>query len=159
VRLVDRLVGRLARGLGLALALRLETLHGAIRALYADRRRIGAALALHGLAWSVGVGEAWIGLTLMGVTVGWVDVVILECCAFTLRSAGFLVPGALGVQEGGYVLIAPLVGVPPDVALAVSLLKRGREVLLGAPACLAWQLAEGRGLWCRRAAARLAASE
>jgi hypothetical protein len=40
------------------------------------------------------------------------------------------------VQEGGYLLLAPLAGLPPDAALALSLAKRARELLLGAPGLL-----------------------
>ncbi|MBI3512843.1 MAG: flippase-like domain-containing protein [Proteobacteria bacterium] len=146
-RLIDRMVTRLSRELGAALALQLDSLHGTIRQLYADRRRLGGAFALHLSAWVVGVGEGWIGLAMMGVPVGWLDIVMLETCAFTLRSAGFMLPGAIGIQEGGYVLLAPLVGIPADAALALSLLKRGREIVLGAPGCLAWQWLEGGRLW------------
>src|SRR5258708_393101 len=143
LRLMDRLVGKLSRDLGAALSLQLDSLHATIGQLYADRRRLGGAFVLHVSAWMVGVGEGWIGLAMMGVPVGWLDIVMLETCAFTLRSAGFMLPGAIGIQEGGYVLLAPLIGIPADAALALSLLKRGREIVLGVPGCLAWQWLEG----------------
>jgi putative membrane protein len=152
VRLLDRVTTWLARGLGLALALQLDRLHATIAALYAARRRVAGAFALHLLAWIVGIGEGWIGLALMGVPVGALDIVMLETGAFILRSAGFMLPGALGIQEGGYALLAPLIGIPADAALALSLLKRGRELMLGAPACMVWQLGEGRRLWRGRRA-------
>ena len=146
-RLVDRVVTALSRDLGTALALQLDGLQATIRALYAARRRLAGAFALHLSAWVIGVGEGWIGLTMMGVSVGWLDVVMLETCAFILRSAGFMLPGAIGIQEGGYVLLAPLIGIPADAALALSLLKRGREIVLGVPGCVAWQWLEGGRLW------------
>lgn len=156
IRVLDRLIGGLAARLGAALSLRLDGVYALIRASYADRRRLSGALLLHLLAWWVGIGEGWLGLSLMGHAPGWLDIVMLECCAFILRSAGFMLPGALGIQEGGYVLIAPLIGIPADAALALSLLKRGREMLLGAPACVAWQLVEsGRFLKTRRTPAAL----
>lgn len=61
-----------------------------------------------------------------------------------MRSAAFAVPGGLGVQEGGFVVVSLLIGVPPEVSLALSLAKRVRELLVGVPALLAWQVAEGR---------------
>lgn len=140
IRLLGRIVDRLTRGLGSAIAFRLESVHAAVRAAYADRRRVAGALACHLAAWWIGVGEGWLGLALLGQSVGPLDILLLETLAFVLRSAGFVTPGAIGIQEGGYVLLAPLAGVPPEAALALSLLKRGREILLGLPACIAWRL-------------------
>jgi hypothetical protein len=37
-----------------------------------------------------------------------------------------------------------LFGLPPDIALALSLLKRGRDLTIGVPALLIWQGTEGR---------------
>jgi hypothetical protein len=70
----------------------------------------------------------------------------LESLTFALRSAAFFVPAAAGVQEGGYVLGGAL-GIAPDIALALSLLKRGRELVLGAAALFLCHLAESRRLW------------
>jgi hypothetical protein len=65
--------------------------------------------------------------------VGWIEALLLESLGQAIRSAGFAIPGALGVQEGGYLLLAPLAGLTPDAALALSLAKRARELLLGIP--------------------------
>jgi len=48
-----------------------------------------------------------------------------------------------------------LFGLPPEMALALSLLKRGRDLAIGIPALLAWQALEGGALFRRRDAARL----
>jgi hypothetical protein len=58
-----------------------------------------------------------------------------------------MVPNALGVQEGGLVLLGGMFGIGPDAALALSLVKRGRDLVIGVPALLAWQLVEGRRAW------------
>jgi hypothetical protein len=58
----------------------------------------------------------------------------------------------LGIQEGSFVALGALVGMPPDVALATSLASRVREIVSGVPGLVAWQYVEGRGLWRRRAA-------
>ena len=64
----------------------------------------------------------------------------LLCAA---RSAAVFVPGAIGIQEAGYAVMMPLFGLPPDIGIAVSLLKRAREIAVGAPVLLSWQIAEG----------------
>jgi uncharacterized membrane protein YbhN (UPF0104 family) len=56
-----------------------------------------------------------------------------------VRNAAFLVPGGLGVQEGGFVLIGALFGVPPKQAIALSLIRRVRDIVLGLPGLVAWR--------------------
>jgi uncharacterized membrane protein YbhN (UPF0104 family) len=53
------------------------------------------------------------------------------------------VPGGLGVQEGGFILFGSAIGVGPDLALAFSLARRFREIVLGIPVLLSWQALEG----------------
>jgi len=73
--------------------------------------------------------------------------------ALTIRSAAFAVPGGLGVQEGGYLVVGNLLGIPGEAAFALSLIARVRELALGIPGLVAWQLVEGRRLWRARAVA------
>ena len=42
-----------------------------------------------------------------------------------------------------------LFGIGADAALALSLIKRGRDLVIGVPALLAWQALEGRQAWSR----------
>ena len=58
----------------------------------------------------------------------------------------FAIPGAIGVQEAAYLLIGPVFGVPPTSALALSLLKRARDLAIGVPAILLWQAGEYRAV-------------
>ena len=61
-------------------------------------------------------------------------------------------PGALGVQEAAYVLAGPLVGLPPEAALALSLGKRVRELCLSVPTLLVWYAGGLRAFAKRRRA-------
>jgi putative membrane protein len=102
-------------------------------------RRNGAVTAsflLSLVGWIVGTGEVFLIAWFLGVPVSWRDALLLESLGQAIRGAGFAIPGALGVQEGGYFLLAPLAGLPPDAALALSLAKRARELLLGLPGLL-----------------------
>ncbi len=69
---------------------------------------------------------------------------LLESLILAVRASAFFVPGALGVQEGAFVLLGAVIGLSPEVALALSLIKRFRELVIGVPALLVWQFAEGR---------------
>ncbi len=113
-------------------------------AIYREPRRVIAAFAMNLLAWLASAGGAWIALHFMGSSVPLWAVLMIEALIFTLRSVAFAIPGAIGVQEAAYVLIGPLVGLPPATALALSLLKRARDVAIGLPALLAWQVGEAR---------------
>jgi len=110
-----------------------------------QRRRLALAQAggLHLMSWLIGVGETWLALAAVGAPVGLAPALVIESLGMAARSAGFIVPGALGVQEGGFLLVGSLFGVPAEAAVALSVLKRGREILAGLPALAAWQWAEG----------------
>ena len=53
--------------------------------------------------------------------------------SMTVRNAAFAVPGQLGVQEGGYLVIGNLLGIPGDTAFAISLIARFRDLAIGIP--------------------------
>jgi putative membrane protein len=148
--LFRRLLAPMARlapfGNGPALAASAEALDRAVLALYRNRRRLGASFAYRMLFRFVLLGEVWIALGVLGYPVGLVEALIIESLIQAVRGAAFAVPGALGVQEGGLVLIGVILGLPAEAALALSLVKRVREAAIGVPGVLAWQWAEGR-LW------------
>jgi uncharacterized membrane protein YbhN (UPF0104 family) len=115
-------------------------------AIYRRPRRLIAAFSLNLAAWIASSAGAWIALRFIGTEVPLWAVITIEALIFTLRSVAFVVPGAIGVQEAAYLVIGPLFGLPPTTALALSLLKRARDLLIGVPALLLWQLGEYRAL-------------
>ena len=80
----------------------------------------------------------------MGHPVSLIEALILESLTQAVRAAAFVVPAGLGVQEGGLVLIGGALGLSPDLSLALSLAKRFRELIVGLPGLLVWQLRERR---------------
>jgi hypothetical protein len=72
------------------------------------------------------------------------SVLAIESLQFAFRNAAFMVPIGLGVQEGAYVLLGPLFGLPAEAALALSLIKRARDSIIGLPMLLSWQFVEIR---------------
>ena len=117
-------------------------LNAALRQLHRRRRAIAAATGLHLLSWSLGAGEVWIALACLGHPVGWPEAFIIESLGQAVRSMGFAIPGALGVQEGGFIAVTGLFGVPAETALALSFVKRLREIAAGLPALAAWYCEE-----------------
>jgi putative membrane protein len=116
----------------------------AIHDLYDAPGRLAASAALHLLAWIGSGGGTFIAFRLVGGQVSLTDALALEALLCTLRSIAAFVPAALGVQEAGYAMLAPLFGLPAEMGLAVSLLKRAREIVIGVPALIYWQGVEGR---------------
>jgi putative membrane protein len=110
--------------------------------------RVAVSFALSLVGWLVGTGEVYLILQLLRSPVSWGDALVLESLGQAIRGAAFAIPGALGVQEGGYLLLAPLAGLSSELALALSLAKRARELLLGIPGLLYLHLAERD--WRRR---------
>jgi putative membrane protein len=137
-------LGRLAH----LLARRLEWargmagLHEAIRECWRDPWRVTLAIAAHLGAWLLGGAEVWLALHAFGNETGPLACLSIESLAGAIRTAAFMVPGALGVQEGGLVLICGLFGLPPATGLALSLFKRLREVAFGAPSLVLWLFLE-----------------
>lgn len=99
-------------------------------------------LLLHALCWVLGAGEAWVTLRLMGIGIGLGQALVIDSLGTAFRTLGFLVPGALGVQEAGYVIIAALFGISPAGAVAFSLARRARDIVIGLGGLGLWQTLE-----------------
>ena len=126
----------------------------AINAIYQQPWRILAGVALHLCAWvASGVG-VWLALSVAGISVSLTGILALEALVGAVRSVAFMAPMGVGVQEATYALIGPLFGLGPDLALAISLIKRARDIVIGVPALIVWQGLEGRKLIADRGSAR-----
>jgi putative membrane protein len=124
---------------------RAEAIDQSVQDIYGRAGAVAASFLLSLVGWLVGAGEVWLILRFLGHPVSWLPALLLESLGQAIRGAAFAVPGALGVQEGGYLLLAPLVGLSPDTALALSLSKRAREILLGLPGLLYLHASERSG--------------
>ena len=91
-----------------------------------------------------GAIEVWIALKFMNYPVGVMEAVAIESLGQGSRSAAFVLPGGMGVQDGALVAVCALFGIPAEVALAMALIKRVPDLILGAPALMGWQALEGR---------------
>lgn len=124
-----------------------------VRNLYLRRRAVIACCFWQMLGWIAGGGEIWLALHFLGHPISLLDAILLEALAQAVSSAAFIIPAAIGVQEGGFLLFGALIGLGPEVSLALALARRVRDLLIFAPALIAWQVLEGRWLWRRAKAA------
>lgn len=140
-KLGERLLGDFLRTQG-----GLDQVERELSRLYADPRRLLLGGLLHLLGWfGTGIGT-WISLRLLGWDADLLPILAMEALLDALIGAAFIVPGAAGVQEAGYVGLGAAFGVPPDIALGVSLLRRARDLALGFPILMAFQWIEVRRL-------------
>jgi len=139
---IHRIPHRWAKGV----ASRLAPIQHAIREIYHHAGALWSVSLLHFAMWVASGVETWIALRFMGVNLSISSVILIESLLYAIRSIALVVPSGLGVQEGAYVLLGMLFGFSPDVALALSLLKRARDLVIGVPALLAWQVLESRRL-------------
>jgi putative membrane protein len=114
------------------------------------RLYLATALVIHVIAWASGTLEVWLTLHFMHWPVSLERAIVLESLGASISSAAFFIPGSWGVQEGGYILIGHLLGVPAPLALSLSLVKRVPDLVLGAPGLLAWRIVEARHLLAAR---------
>jgi uncharacterized membrane protein YbhN (UPF0104 family) len=104
------------------------------------------AFSLHLIAWALGTLETWAVLWALGLQPDFSTALVIESLGMAARSAGFVVPGALGVQEAGFILVCGLFQIHADLAIALSMAKRVRELSVGIPGLVAWQWSEGKRL-------------
>jgi putative membrane protein len=119
-------------------------LHAAALGFYRQKAAMLRCVLLHVLAWGLGTAETWAVLHVLGVPVSPLQALVVESVGMAARSAGFAIPAALGVQEGGFMLAAAAAGVPVAAAVPLVLLKRMREVLVGLIGLALWRAGFGR---------------
>jgi putative membrane protein len=147
---IEQLARRLAARLMPTAAAGNASVQDSIRSIYRMRGNLLLGILLHFLGWIATGIEAWIALRFMGVAVGPGAVLVIESLLYAIRSAAFAVPNAIGVQEGAYIMLGAVFGLSPETVLALSLLKRARDGVIGVPTLLIWQAAEGARLRERR---------
>src|SRR5205823_1729931 len=113
IRLLERLF---AGRLGFALTHSLRFDH-ALRNVYERHADVAACFAWQLIGWVLGAGEIWLVLHFLGHDGSVIDAIVIEALVQAISSAAFIVPGALGVQEGGFVLICAALGIDTTTAL------------------------------------------
>ncbi|NTX27452.1 flippase-like domain-containing protein [Burkholderia pyrrocinia] len=87
--------------------------------------------------------EIWLALYFLGADPTFAQALAIEALIQLVSSIAFLMPGGLGVQEGGFVLIGGLLGFDAPTCLALAGARRVRDLLFYLPGLLAWQWAAG----------------
>lgn len=126
-----------------------EAFSQVLHAIYEKPLRVTLSATFHLLSWLVSGLWIWLIFRMVGAEISIFAALTIEALLGALRSATVFIPSAIGVQEAGYAAMAPVFGVGPEIGLAVSLLKRARDVAVGVPVLLLWQMMEGRRAFSR----------
>jgi glycosyltransferase 2 family protein len=106
----------------------LESLDAAMASFYREHPGRGLlSLALFVLAWLVHAVEVSLMFWLLGHPISWSLAVCLDALAMLFTAMGFFIPAALGVQDGGNVLLALGFHLGATLGAAFSILRRLRE--------------------------------
>jgi putative membrane protein len=124
----------------------MDRLQTALDAIYRRRDRLALASFFHLVCWFGTATASFIGFHALGVPLSFIDAIAIEAMLHAIMALAFFVPGRVGIQEGAYTILAAIFGVPPEIAISLSLLRRARDFVIAVPVLLAWQTAEARRL-------------
>jgi len=112
-----------------------------LRDLYRTRPSDFVASVILGVAGlCVGIVQVWLMMGWMGLRQDWLSSVTIEAFSVLISMISFAIPGSLGVQEGGKLLIFAALGLPVSAGLSMGVTFRLNNVanLLIGFAVLAW---------------------
>jgi glycosyltransferase 2 family protein len=112
--------------------------------IYRRPLRLALGWAVHLVGWIATGIAGWLAYRLLGVPIDLESALAIEALLSALAAIAFLVPVNAGVQEAGYAGLGAIFGVPPEISLSVSLIRRARDLVIGVPILLIWQFAEFR---------------
>ena len=124
----------------------IDAVYQHLTTIYAGRSEIARSSVVHMAGWLIGVTEVLIVFAFLGNPIGIAQAVVIESLMHAIRGAAFPIPSALGAQEGGLILLCDIFDIPPEQAIALSLVRRAADVVLGVPSLLAWQALEWKQL-------------
>jgi len=121
-----------------------------VRDIYARRGRLLLSIFWRVLALILQTAEVWAAAYVLGHPITIMEAMFLKSMTSTLSDVAFVIPNAYGIQEGAFVVLGAMLGLPPDLMLAISLSIRIRELLVDIPGLVIWQHAEGRHFFKKR---------
>jgi putative membrane protein len=141
-RILRAIVSRLAGDREWRVLGTIDAVYQNLGMIYAARSNVIASAVVHLAGWAIGVAEVAIVFAFMGHPVGIGEALVIESLLHAVRGAAFAIPSALGAQEGALVVLCAAFGIAPEQAIALSLVKRAADLVLGVPGLLGWQMLE-----------------
>ncbi|MBM3821700.1 MAG: flippase-like domain-containing protein [Verrucomicrobia bacterium] len=79
--------------------------------------------------WLLDTVELLLVASLLGVPVSWSEALVMEAFTGVAKAVGMWIPGSLGVQEAGIVLLGRVTGLPDAFAVSYAVIRRARETV------------------------------
>lgn len=137
---------RIAGTTGEGAAANIDRLQQALDIIYGERDRLALSALFHLFCWFGTATASFIGFHALGVDLSFADAVCVEAMLHAIMALAFFIPGRAGIQEAAYTALGGIFGVPPDVALSLSLLRRARDFVVAVPVLIVWQGLEAKKL-------------
>ncbi len=137
---------RMAGAMGQDAAGNIDRLQASLDIMYGERDRLAYAAAFHLVCWFGTATASYVGFHALGVPLSFVDAICIEAMLHAIMALAFFVPGRVGIQEAAYTLLGGIFGIPPDIALSLSLLRRARDFVIAVPVLVIWQGIEAKRL-------------
>ncbi len=134
-----RVLLRVAGRTGKALVLGVGRLQTSLDVVYAEPGRLTLAALLHLVCWFGTASASFVGFHALHVPLSFTDAIIIESLLHAIMAMAFFIPGRVGIQEAAYTVLAGIFGIPPGLAISLSLLRRARDFVIAVPVLLAWQ--------------------
>jgi len=159
MRWIDRLAQSIEKQTGWPSVVGLPALRHGLDVILRNRAGLARALAIHMTIWFIGALEIHLALQFLGDPRSFATAVTIESLGHAVKAVGFLIPGAWGVQEGGFIALCAAFGIGSPNAIALSLIKRVPDLVCGAPGLALWRRLEGESLVSLFTRAKLAEEE
>ncbi len=145
-RVFRALATRIAGQTGEGATLSIDRLQASLDIMYGERDRLAYCALFHLGCWFGTASASFVGFHAMGVPLSFADAICIEAMLHAIMALAFFVPGRVGIQEAAYTLLGGIFGVPPDVALSLSLMRRARDFVIAVPVLVVWQAIEVKRL-------------
>ena len=117
-----------------------------VKEIYGNHGRFIASIAWRTLGLMLQTSEVWLACYLLGIPISLIEALMLKSLTSIITDIAFVIPNGYGVQEGGYVMLGALIGLSPELALAISLATRIRELVIDLPGLICWHHIEAKYL-------------
>jgi uncharacterized protein (TIRG00374 family) len=94
-----------------------------------EPKKFYSSIALYFAGWMLDMVEIYLVAHLLGMPISWAQALVVEAFTGLAKALGMWIPGSLGVQESGIVLVGRLLGLPETLTAAYALIRRTRELI------------------------------
>ena len=108
-----------------------------------QHRGFPVAIVCHFFGWALGGVQLWLAAWALGLPLSPFAALAIDSVAYAARGIVFFIPAGVVLQEAGLVGAGLVFGLAPAQALALGLVLRLRDVVLGT-SLLAWPVLEWR---------------